>query len=189
MEGNAAVNVLNVYFKLQSFVFMPVFGLGNGMVAIIGYNFGARNRDRVHQAVRTAWLWDLAMLGVGLALFQLFPGQLMSLFESGDSTSEVTLAMTRMGVVALQTISLHFLIASVGICLSNCFQAIGKGQYSLIISVCRQLLALLPAAWALKQIFGTVNAVWWSFLIAETVSTIISILLYRRVDREIISRL
>ena len=189
VEGNAAVNVLNVYFKLQSFVFMPVFGLGNGMVAIIGYNFGARNRDRVHQAVRTAWLWDLAMLGVGLALFQLFPGQLMSLFESGDSTSEVTLAMTRMGVVALRTISLHFLIASVGICLSNCFQAIGKGQYSLIISVCRQLLALLPAAWALKQIFGTVDAVWWSFLIAETVSTIISILLYRRVDREIISRL
>ena len=188
-EGNAAVNVLNVYFKLQSFVFMPVFGLGNGMVAIIGYNFGARNRERVYRAIRTAWFWDLAMLGAGLALFQLIPGPLMSLFESGESTSEVTLAMTRMGETALRIISLHFLIASVGICLSNCFQAIGKGQYSLIISVCRQLLVLLPAAWALKEMFGTVDAVWWSFLIAEAASTVISLILYRKADREIISKL
>ena len=188
-EGNAAVNVLNVYFKLQSFVFMPVFGLGNGMVAIIGYNFGARNRERVYKALKTAWLWDVALLGAGLALFQLFPGQLMSLFESGESTSEVTLAMTRMGIVALRTISLHFLIASVGMCLSNCFQAIGKGQYSLLISVCRQLLVLLPTAWALKQIFGSVDAVWWCFVVAEAVSAIISLLLYRKADREILSRL
>ena len=188
-EGNAAVNVLNIYFKLQSFVFMPVFGLGNGMVAIIGYNFGARNRDRVHQAIRTAWFWDLALLGAGLALFQLIPGTLMSFFESGESVSEVTRAMTRLGIPALRTISLHFLIASVGICLSNVFQAIGKGTYSLIISLCRQLFVLLPAAWILKEIFGTVDAVWWSFLIAETVSATLSWLLYRRVDREIISKL
>ena len=188
-EGNAAVNVLNVYFKLQSFVFMPVFGLGNGMVAIIGYNFGARLKNRVYQAVKTAWIWCAVILAFGLALFQLFPNALMSLFESGDSTSEITLAMTRMGVVALRIISLHFLIASVGICLSNCFQAIGKGTYSLIISLCRQLLVLLPAAWLLKQAFGTVDAVWWAFLIAELVSAVLSLLLYRKVDREIISRL
>ncbi|MBQ8074144.1 MAG: MATE family efflux transporter [Clostridia bacterium] len=188
-EGNAAVNVLNVYFKLQSFVFMPVFGLGNGMVAIIGYNFGARLKSRVYQAVKTAWIWCAVILAFGLALFQLFPNALMSLFESGDSTSEITLAMTRMGVVALRIISLHFLIASVGICLSNCFQAIGKGTYSLIISLCRQLLVLLPAAWLLKQAFGTVDAVWWAFLIAELVSAVLSLLLYRKVDREIISRL
>ena len=188
-EGNAAVNVLNVYFKLQSFVFMPVFGLGNGMVAIVGYNFGARLKDRVHQAIRTALVWNFCMLGVGLLLFQVFPGVLMSLFESGDSTSEVTQAMTRMGVVALRTVSLHFPIAVIGITLSNVFQAIGKGTYSLIISLCRQLLVLLPSAWLLKLLFGTVDAVWWAFLIAEAFSAVLSIFFYRRVDRQIISRL
>ena len=188
-EGNAAVNVLNVYFKLQSFVFMPVFGLGSGMVAIIGYNFGARRKDRVHQAVKTALIWCLCILSIGLLLFQLFPEALMSLFESGESTSEVTLAMTRLGVVALRTISLHFLLAAVGICLSNCFQAIGKGIYSLIISLCRQLLVLLPAAWLLKQIFGSVDAVWWCFIIAEIISASLSFFFYRQVDRNIISQL
>ena len=188
-EGNAAVNVLNVYFKLQSFVFMPVFGLGSGMVAIIGYNFGARLKDRVHSAVKTALLWCLSILAVGLLLFQLVPGALMSLFESGESTSEVTLAMTRLGVVALRTISLHFPFAAIAICLSNCFQAIGRGTYSLIISLCRQLLVLLPSAWLLKQIFGTVDAVWWAFLIAEIFSATLSTVFYRRVDRNIISRL
>ncbi len=188
-EGNAAVNVLNVYFKLQSFVFMPVFGLGSGMVAIIGYNFGARNRQRIYEAVRKAWLWVVIILAVGTLLFQLFPGQLMSLFESGDSTSEVTKAMTQLGIPALRIISLHFIIASLGITLSNFFQAIGKGMYSLIISLCRQLLVLLPAAWILKEVFGTVDAVWWSFLIAEAASGIISLLFYRKADREIISKM
>ena len=188
-EGNAAVNVLNVYFKLQSFVFMPVFGLGSGMVAIIGYNFGARLKARVYSAIKTAWIWVAVMLAAGTLLFQLFPEQLMSLFESGDSTSEITLAMTRMGTVALRTISLHFLIASVGITLSNFFQAIGKGTYSLIISLCRQLIVLLPAALLLKQLFGTVDAVWWSFLAAEVVSGILCLMFYRKCDREILSKL
>lgn len=188
-EGNAAVNVLNVYFKLQSFVFMPVFGLGSGMVAIIGYNFGARNKDRVHQAVKVALIWSLCILGVGLIIFQMFPGTLMSLFESGESTSEVTLAMTRLGIPALRTISLNFLLAAMGITLSNCFQAIGKGTYSLLISLLRQLLVLLPSAWLLKQIVGTVDAVWWSFTIAELFSGAMSLIIYRKVDREIISQL
>ena len=113
----------------------------------------------------------------------------MSLFESGESTADVTLAMTRLGVVALRTISLHFPFAAVAICLSNCFQAIGRGTYSLIISLCRQLLVLLPSAWLLKQIFGTVDAVWWAFLIAEIFSATLSAVFYRRVDRNIISRL
>ena len=188
-EGNAAVNVLNVYFKLQSFVFMPVFGLGSGMVAIIGYNYGARLKGRVYQAIRTAWIWVACILLAGTLLFQIFPGRLMSLFESGESTSAVTLAMTRMGVVALRTISLHFLIASVGITLSNFFQAIGKGTYSLIISLLRQMLVLLPAAWALKLVFNTPDAVWWSFLIAETVAAALSLFYFRKCDREILRNL
>ena len=188
-EGNAAVNVLNVYFKLQSFVFMPVFGLGSGMVAIIGYNFGARLKDRVYQAVKAAWLWVVSILAVGTLIFLFFPDALMSLFESGDSTSEITLAMTRLGETALRTISLHFIIASVGITLSNFFQAIGKGMYSLVVSLSRQLFILLPAAWALKLLFGTVDAVWWCFLIAECVSAVLCLLFYRKCDREIISKL
>ena len=188
-EGNAAVNVLNVYFKLQSFVFMPVFGLGGGMVAIVGYNFGARLKERVYQAIRTASVWALTILGIGTLLFLLFPDALMSLFESGEGTSEVTLTMTRLGVPALRTISLHFMIAAVAIVLTNVFQAIGKGMYSLIISLCRQLLVLLPAAYLLKSIFGTVGSVWWTFLIAEAVSLTLSLVFYRKCDREILSRL
>jgi len=188
-EGNAAVNVLNVYFKLQSFVFMPVFGLGSGMIAIVGYNYGARLKERIYSAVKIAWIWVITILALGLLLFQFFPGQLMSLFESGDSTSEVTRAMTRLGVTALRIISCHFLIASVGITLSNFFQAIGKGIYSLIISLSRQLIVLLPAALLLKAVFGTVDAVWWCFLIAEVFSAALSLYFYRKCDREIISRL
>ena len=114
---------------------------------------------------------------------------LMSLFESGEGTSEVTLTMTRLGVPALRTISLHFMIAAVAIVLTNVFQAIGKGMYSLIISLCRQLLVLLPAAYLLKSIFGTVGSVWWTFLIAEAVSLTLSLVFYRKCDREILSRL
>ncbi len=187
-EGNAAVNVLNVYFKLQSFVFMPVFGLGNGMVAIIGYNFGARLKERIHQALRTAWFWIASILLVGTLLFQIFPNALMSLFESGEDTSEITLAMTRLGVAALRTISIHFLIASVGMTFGSFFQAIGRGTYSLIISLCRQLAVLVPAAWLLKQIFGTVDAVWWAFVIAEVVSGMLSVIFFRKCDREIIQK-
>lgn len=187
-EGNAAVNVLNVYFKLQSFVFMPVFGLGNGMVAIIGYNFGARLKERIHQALRTAWFWIASILLVGTLLFQIFPNALMSLFESGEDTSEITLAMTRLGVAALRTISIHFLIASVGMTFGSFFQAIGRGTYSLIISLCRQLAVLVPAAWLLKQIFGTVDAVWWAFVIAEVISGTLSVIFFRKCDREIIQK-
>ena len=188
-EGNAAVNVLNVYFKLQSFVFMPVFGLGSGMIAIIGYNFGARLKERVYSAIKTAWLWIITILFLGLLLFQIFPGQLMSLFESGDSTSEVTRAMTRMGITALRIISWHFMVASIGITLSNFFQAIGKGTYSLLISLSRQLFVLLPAAWLLKEVVGKVDAVWWAFLIAEIVSAVLSLVFYRKCDREVLSKL
>lgn len=180
-EGNAAVNVLNVYFKLQSFVFMPVFGLGSGMVAIVGYNFGAGNRQRVYDAVKTALRYAVTILAVGTVIFHLLPGVLMSLFVSGEGT-EVTASMQTLGVKALRTISLHFVTAAVGITLGNVFQALGKGLYSLIVSLCRQLVVLLPVAWLLSRT-GNVNAVWWSFLAAEGASLVITLLFYRRVDR------
>ena len=142
-QGNAAVNVLNVYFKLQSFVFMPVFGLGAGMIAIVGYNYGARNRERVYQAVKVSLLWAGAIMLGGLLLFQLAPELLMSIFDS-DAEPEVARQMREMGVVALRIISINFLPAAIGITLSNVFQAVGKGVYSMVISICRQLLVLLP---------------------------------------------
>lgn len=186
-EGNAAVNVLNVYFKLQSFIFMPVFGLGNGMVAIVGYNFGAHLKERVYEAIKVALKYALVILAVGMLLFLVLPEQLMSLFES-DGDAEIIASMTSIGVAALRTICLHFLLAGVGITLGNVFQALGKGIYSLIVSLCRQMVVLLPAAWLLAQT-GHVNAVWWAFLIAEVVSAAISLLFFRKVDRTMLKTL
>lgn len=181
--GNTAVNVLGVYFKLQSFIFMPVFGLGNGLVAIVGYNYGARQRERVYAAIRVALTIALGIMGVGLLLFMTVPQVLLSLFESGDAGD-----LRVMGQAALRTISLSFLMAAVGIIVTVVFQAVGKGVYSLIMSLCRQLIVLLPAAYLLSRT-GSVSAVWWAFPIAELVSLTICLLLFRKVDREMLKKL
>lgn len=181
--GNAAVSVLGVYFKLQSFVFMPVFGLSNGLVPIVGYNFGARMKKRVYGAVKVALVYAIAIMGVGMAVFMLMPETLMGLFESGDVSE-----LTEIGVVALRTISTHFILAAIGITLSTVFQAVGRGSYSLIMSLCRQLIVLLPAAWLLSRL-GGLNAIWWSFPIAEAVSLTICLCLYRKCDREMLKSL
>ena len=181
--GNAAINVLGVYFKLQSFIFMPVFGLSNGLVAIVGYNYGARLRKRVYDAIRVALIIAIAIMIVGMVLFLAVPELLLSMFESGDSRE-----MTEIGVVALRTICSCFVFAAIGITLSTVFQAVGKGTYSLWMSLCRQLVVLIPSAWILAQL-GGVNAVWWSFPFAEIVSLIMSLLLFRRVDRKMLQQL
>lgn len=174
--GNTAVSVLGVYFKLQSFVFMPVFGLGNGLVAIVGYNYGARLRERVYDAIRVAVKLAVIIMAVGMAAFLLIPEVLLSLFEAEGASD-----LTAMGVVALRIISSHFILAAIGITLSTVFQAIGKGFYSLLMSLCRQLIVLLPAAWILSQL-GGVNAVWWCFPVAEAVSLTLCLALFRKVD-------
>ena len=186
-ESNAALNVMAVYFKLQSFVFMPVFGLANGMIAIIAYNFGARLKSRIDQCVRVALYWSCSIMLVGMLIFMLFPGQLMSIFES-DAEAELTAQMTRIGVVAMRVISVSFIFAAVSITLSTVFQAIGKGMYSMALSICRQLLILLPVAWLLART-GNVYIVWWSFPIAEIVSLIACLVLYWKVNREILAKL
>lgn len=181
--GAAAVSVLGVYFKLQSFIFMPVFGLSNGLVAIVAYNYGARLRRRINEAVGVSLKLALLIMGVGMLAFLLFPQALLSLFESGEASD-----LTAIGVVALRIISSHFLLAAIGITLSTVFQAVGKGVYSLIMSLSRQLIVLVPAAWVLSRL-GGLNAVWWSFLIAEAVSLMICLVLYRRVDRQLLAPL
>ena len=175
--GSTAVSVLGVYFKLQSFIFMPVFGLSNGLVAIIGYNYGAKLRSRIYAAIRVALMLALSIMLVGMLAFLLIPHVLLSLFEAREASE-----LTTLGVVALRIISTCFLPAAIGITLSTVFQAVGKGFYSLIMSLGRQLLVLLPSAWLLSRI-GGLNALWWSFSIAEIASLILCLMLYRRVDR------
>ena len=181
--GNAAISVLGVYFKLQSFVFMPVFGLSNGLVAIVGYNYGARLRQRVYDAVRVALRIAVGIMFLGTIVFLAMPGLLLGLFEA-EGASE----LTAIGTIALRIISSHFVLAAIGITLSTVFQAVGKGFFSLFMSLCRQLIVLLPAAWTLSTL-GGLNAVWWAFPIAEAVSLVICLILYRRVDETMLKPL
>ena len=162
-----AVAVFGVYFKLQSFVFMPIFGLNNGMVPIISYNYGARRPNRVKKTIKLAVCYAEGIMLAGFCIFQFAPRQVLSIFAASD-------AMLAIGIPAMRIICLHFLLAGVSIVLSSVFQALGNGVFSLIVSVCRQLFVLLPAAWLLAQT-GSVNNVWWAFLIAEFVSVLMSL--------------
>ncbi|MGI5883672.1 MAG: MATE family efflux transporter [Candidatus Spyradocola sp.] len=160
--SSTAAAVFGVYFKLQSFVFMPVFGLNNGMVPIISYNYGARKKSRILGTIKLSVLYALIIMAVGVLIFQLLPAQLMRLFDAST-------AMQELGVSALRIISVHFLVAAYSIVISSVFQALGDGIPSLVISVARQLVVLLPAAWLLS-LTGQVNNVWWAFPIAELAS-------------------
>ena len=173
-----AVAVFGVYFKLQSFVFMPIFGMNNGMVPIISYNYGARNPDRVKKTIKLAMCYAEGIMLIGFCLFQFAPDKLLSFFAASD-------AMLAIGIPAMRTICFHFLLAGMSIILSSTFQALGNGMFSLIVSVCRQLVVLLPAAWLLSQT-GNVNLVWWSFVIAELVSVTLSFVFFARLDKKII---
>ena len=177
--SEAAMNVLGVYFKLQSFIFMPVFGLTNGMVPIVGYNYGARSRKRVYECVKVSLCWAMTIMFLGMVLFLAAPEFLMGLFDKTEDG-----AIVAIGSVALRIISNHFLLAAAGITLSTVFQAVGKGSYSLIMSLCRQLIVLLPAAWLLSKI--SVNAIWWAFLIAEAASLTVCLILFVRCDRRLL---
>jgi len=187
-QSNAALNVMSVYFKLQSFIFMPVFGLSNGIIAIIAYNYGARSRERVYKCIKVALYWACSIMLAGMLIFMILPDQLMAIFNS-EAEAEITAQMMDIGVVAMRIISSSFLFAAVGITLSTVFQAVGRGSYSMIISILRQLLILLPAAWILARLTGDVKAVWWCFPIAEIVALVFCLLYYRKCDREMISQL
>ena len=187
-QSNAALNVMSVYFKLQSFIFMPVFGLSNGIIAIIAYNFGARIRERVYGCIKVALCWACTIMLVGTLVFMVFPGQLMSIFES-EAEAEITAQMTDIGVVAMRIISASFLLAAIGITLSTVFQAVGRGVYSMIMSICRQLVILLPVAWLIARLTGDVKAVWWCFPAAELAALAICVFYYRKCDREMLSSL
>ena len=176
--GETASGVFGVYFKLQSFFLMPLFGLNNASISIVAYNYGARQPKRITKTLKLALCTAAVIMFLGLAVFQIFPDVLMGIFSDGDETSHF---MT-IGVSALKIVSFHFPLAAIGIALGACFQALGNGIYSTITSLCRQMLALLPAAYLLS-LTGEVNAVWWAFPIAELVSATVTLIFYAKIYR------
>lgn len=176
--SSTATAVFGVYFKLQSFVFMPVFGLNNGMVPIVSYNYGARKRKRLVDTVKFSALLAVAIMLVGLVVIQLFPANILGLFEASPD-------MLAIGVPALRIISLCFVFAGFSIICSSTFQALGNGLLSMMISIVRQLLILLPAAFFLS-LSGSVTAVWWAFPIAELASLALCVIFLRRIYRRVI---
>lgn len=163
---STATAVFGVYFKLQSFIFMPIFGLNNGMMPIMAYNYGAKKKSRLLSAIKLGMVYAIGLMTIGFITFQLLPKQLLEIFDASEQ-------MLSIGIPALRIISLHFLLAGFNIIALSTCQALGKAVYSMITSICRQLVVLLPAAYILSK-FGDVNYIWWSFPIAEVVALIIT---------------
>ena len=167
-----ATAVFGAYFKLQSFVFMPIFGLNNGMVPIIAYNYGAKKFDRVKKTIVLTIVTAVSIMSVGTLLFEFIPHVLLGFFNASETMLEI-------GVVALRIIGIHLVLAGFCIIAGSVCQAIGNPNYSLIVSVCRQLLALLPSAWLLAQT-GRLELVWFAFPIAECVSLTLSAIFLKK---------
>ena len=173
---STATAVFGVYFKLQSFIFMPVFGLNNGLVPIAAYNYGARKPNRIMKSIKLSIIYAETIMFVGVLIFQFFSADLLGIFNASDSMLEI-------GVPALRIISLSFLLAGFGIVCSSVFQALGHGMLSLIVSVLRQLIVLLPAAFILSRT-GVLSAIWWAFPIAEIFSGLVSFIFLRHVYKK-----
>lgn len=178
--ANAYINAFGAYFKLQSFVFMPVFGLTQGTSPIIGYNYGARDKKRMYSAFRIATVIALSIMTAGFLLFQLAPDWLLSLFESDNL--EANALMLQVGVPTLRTISWSFILAALGIMFSTLFQAVGKGFYSMVMSFSRQLVVLLPVALILSQI--DLDAMWYAFPIAEIASLALALIFFMKLRKK-----
>lgn len=176
--SSTAAAVFGVYFKLQSFIFMPIFGLNNGMVSIIAFNYGAGKRDRLVKTIKLSMLYAVGMMVVGFLIFQIFPAQLFTMFDASET-------MLAIGVPALRIISISFLFAGFCIICSSVFQALGNGVYSMLVSIARQLVVLLPVAYLLAKL-GNVNYVWWSFPIAEIASLTMSVIFLIMINKKII---
>ena len=167
-----AATVFGVYFKLQSFVFMPILGLNAGLLPILGYNYGAKNKPRMMKALKLAAIFAVIFMSLCSFVFIMFPDALLGLFNASDS-------MKKIGEVALRTIAMMFPISAVCITLTALFQAMGDGIYSMIISIIRQLLLLIPSAWILGKLFG-LDAIWYAFLVAEVFAFTLSLVFLRK---------
>lgn len=175
---STATAVFGIYFKVQSFAFMPIFGLNNGMVPIVSYNLGAQKKKRLVGTVKFAFLLALCIMIAGFLVFQLLPAPILRLFDASDT-------MLSIGVPALRIISISFLLASGSIISISTLQALGKGVQSMMISFTRQLIVLLPVAWLLS-LRGTLESIWWAFPIAEVVTLALSVFLLARAYRTLV---
>ncbi len=174
--GNTATAVFSIYYKLQSFFFMPLFGLNNATISVVAFNYGARNPKRITKTLKLAVCGAMIFMVSGLLAFELIPDVLLSIFALDDTFMAI-------GRNALRIIAIHFPIAAVCIALGASFQALGNGIYSTITSLCRQMVALLPAAYLLS-LSGDVNAVWWAFPIAELMSLLVTTICFTRIYRK-----
>ncbi|MBQ4340425.1 MAG: MATE family efflux transporter [Firmicutes bacterium] len=179
--STTATAVFGVYFKVQSFIFMPVFGLNNGLVPIMAYNYGAKRGDRMMETLKYGIIYATALMLLGIAVFQLFPGLLLSMFNASTQMIDI-------GIPCLRIISISFLFAGFCIVCGSVFQALGNGFLSLWVSIGRQLVVLLPAAFLLAQL-GNVDYVWWSFPIAEIASLTLSSIFLKKIIKEKITPL
>lgn len=175
--SSTATAVFGVYFKLQSFVFMPIFGLSNGMVPIVAYNYGAKNKERMVKATKYSMIYATGIMVLGFLLAEIIPGSMLLMFDASES-------MLAIGVPAIRILCTCFLFAGFNVVASSLFQAVGDSMYSLIMSMIRQLVVLLPAAYLLS-LSGVLNAVWLSFPIAEVAATIVSVILLRRTMKKL----
>ena len=173
MFSSTAATVFGVYFKLQSFIFMPVFGLTNGMIPIVAYNYGARNKKRIYKTMKLSIVMAVSIMAVGVVIFQTIPATLLSLFEASDH-------MLAIGVPALRAISLSFVFAGFCIICSATFQALGNGVYSMLMSFARQIIVILPVAFIFAKTLG-LDAVWFSYPIAEVIAVVMSIFMLKRI--------
>ena len=171
--GETPAAVFGVYYKLQSFVFMPVFGLNNAAITLIAYNYGARLPQRITKVLKASVSGAFVFMVAGTLLFQFLPNVLLMPFDPSADFLD-------MGMTALRIISLHFPLAAIGIALSASFQGLGNGSYSTVISLCRQLIVLVPVTYVLS-LSGNIHLVWWSFLISEAVSLTLTLLFFRRI--------
>lgn len=176
--SSSAQAVFGIYFKLQSFFFMPVFGLNNGVVPIIAYNFGAGRQDRMKKTIRVAAIYAVVIMLIGIMIMEIIPDKLLLLFDASEN-------LIKIGVPALRIICLSFIFAGFCITIGSVFQALGNGVYSMIVSAARQLCVLLPVAY-LMSLTGNLDMVWLSFPIAELMSVAMTLFFYRRIHSRVI---
>lgn len=176
MFSATAATVFGVYFKLQSFIFMPLFGLTNGMIPIVAYNYGARNKKRIYNTISISMLIAIIIMSIGLLVFQTLPATLLGLFDASEQ-------MLAIGIPALRIISVSFIFAGYSIISSSVFQALGNGVYSLAVSVARQLVVIIPVAFLFAKFFG-LNMVWWAYPIAEIASVAGCTFFLRRIIKQ-----
>ena len=179
--GKYAQNAFGAYFKLQSFIFMPIFGLNNGIVPIVAYNYGARKRKRMMNTAKLGVAYAVGYMFFGVVLFHTIPELLMGIFLKGEAALAIA-------VPCIRIISISFMLAGVCIIIGSVFQGLGKSIFSMFVSIARQLVVLIPAAYLLS-LTGNVQNVWWSFPIAEIASVIISVVCFIIVYKKIISKI